>query len=488
MRRLLSCTAAAVLLLGVFTSLLPAASAAQRQSRSNRRPRAARAGVVIGWNAVPSILARIRAPKFPARDFPITDFGARAGGDFDNTEAIRKAIEACNRAGGGRVVVPAGVFMTGAVRLKSNVNLHVSEGATLKFFDDPAKFLPVVYTRWEGTELMNYSPFIYAFEQQNIAVTGKGTLDGGASDENWWKWARREGSQPAPASADVRRLREMGNSNVPVRERVFGAGHYLRPPFIEPYRCRNILIEGVTIVNSPFWEVHPTLSENVTVRGLNIRSHGPNNDGCDPESSKDVLIEDCIFDTGDDCIAIKSGRDDDGRRVGVASENIIVRNCTMKDGHGGVVIGSEISGDCRNVFVEDCKMDSPNLDRALRFKSNAIRGGVLENVFMRNVEVGRVSEAILTIDLLYDTGDKGPFKPVVRNVQIENVTSRSSPRVLWVVGFPGVVIDDIRFRNCTFRGVETAEVVNHAGSFSFENVTIEPAKKGRSINSPQASQ
>ena len=488
MRRLLNCTAAAVLLLGAFLSNMPAATAARPEIRSKQKPRVAGQQRAVGWDAVPAILARIRPPKFPARDFPITDFGARSGGDTDNTEAIRKAIEACNRAGGGRVVVPAGVFMTGAIHLQSNVNLHVSEGATLRFSTDPAKYLPAVYTRWEGTELMNYSPFIYAFEQQNIAVTGKGTLDGGASDDNWWKWAKRQGTQPAPASADVRRLREMGNSNVPVRGRVFGQGHFLRPTFIEPYRSRNILIEGVTIINSPFWEIHPVLSTNVTVRGLNIKSHGPNNDGCDPESSKDVLIEDCVFDTGDDCIAIKSGRDDDGRRVGVASENIIIRNCTMKDGHGGVVIGSEISGDCRNVFVEDCKMDSPNLDRALRFKSNAIRGGVLENVFMRNVEIGRVAEAVLTIDLLYDTGDKGPYKPIVRNVQIENVTSRSSPRVMWVVGFPGVTIEDIRFRNCTFRGVESAEVMNHAGSFRFENVTIEPAAKGRSLNSPPASQ
>jgi unsaturated rhamnogalacturonyl hydrolase len=482
MRRLHASTVALILLSGLF---LPPVTLAQARAKQKGRAAAARA---VGWESVPAILARIKPPTFPARDFPITNYGAAAGGTSDSTDAIRKAVEACNRAGGGRVVVPSGVFLTGAIRLLSNVNLHVSEGATLKFSTDPAKYLPVVYTRWEGTELMNYSPFIYAFEQQNIAITGKGTLDGSASDENWWKWARRQGSSPAPASADVRRLREMGNTGVPVSRRVFGAGHYLRPTFIEPYRCRNVLVEGVRIINSPFWEIHPTLSTNVTVRGVNIYSHGPNNDGCDPESSKDVLIEDCVFDTGDDCIAIKSGRDDDGRRVGVASENIIVRKSTMKDGHGGVVIGSEISGDCRNVFVEDCKMDSPNLDRALRFKSNAIRGGVLENVFMRNVEIGRVAEAVLTIDLLYDTGDKGPYKPVVRNVQIENVTSRSSPRVLWVVGFPGVVIDDIRFRNCTFRGVESSEVLNHAGSFSFENVTIEPAQKGRSLNSPQASQ
>jgi unsaturated rhamnogalacturonyl hydrolase len=259
----------------------------------------------------------------------------------------------------------------------------------------------------------------------------------------------------------------------------------LRNSFIQPYRSKNILIEGVRIINSPMWEIHPVLSANVTVRGVTIDTHGPNNDGCDPESSRDVLIEDCVFDTGDDCIAIKSGRDADGRRVNVPSENIIVRNCTMKDGHGGVVIGSEISGGCRNVFVENCRMDSPNLDRALRFKSNARRGGVIENVYMRDVTIGRVSVAVLTIDFLYDTGAKGSYRPVLRNVSLERVHSASSPRVMWVVGFPGVTIENVRFKDCIFRGVETAEVMNHAGSVSFTNVTIEPAQKGRSLNSPQ---
>ncbi|HZB43746.1 MAG TPA: glycoside hydrolase family 28 protein [Pyrinomonadaceae bacterium] len=482
--RLIHHTTFFIILCALLPSSLPLRAAAPQRRTARPTRNVARA---VGWETVPSILARIRPPRFPARDFGITDHGARGDGRTDNTDAIRKAIAAAHAAGGGRVVVPAGTFLTGAIHLKSNVNLHVSEGATLKFSTDPAKYLPLVYTRFEGTECMNYSPLIYAFEQENIAVTGRGTLDGSASDENWWRWARRgPNGQRSPAHEDIRRLREMGNTGVPVRERVFGPGYHLRNSFIQPYRSRNILVEGVEIINSPFWEIHPVLSQNVTVRGVRIDTHGPNNDGCDPESSRDVLIEDCVFDTGDDCIAIKSGRDDDGRRVNVPSENIIIRNSTMKDGHGGVVIGSEISGGARNVFVEDCKMDSPNLDRALRFKSNAIRGGVVENVFMRNVEVGRVSEAVLTIDLLYDTGDKGPHKPVVRNVLVENVTSRSSPRVMWIVGFPGVRIDNIRFVNCTFRGVETAEVMNHAGSFSFENVTIEPAKKGRSLNSPQA--
>ncbi|MBD0372695.1 MAG: glycoside hydrolase family 28 protein [Pyrinomonadaceae bacterium] len=473
---------AALLLLVLVQSYVPVSTAAPpaiQQQRGARRS-------LTGWASVPAILARIRPPRFPARDFRITDYGARAGGQADSTEAIRKAIDACNRAGGGRVVVPAGVFLTGAIHLKSNVNLHVSEGATLKFSTDPAKYLPAVFTRWEGTELMNYSPLIYAFEQENIAITGRGTLDGSASDENWWRWARRNGTDPAPAANDIRQLREMGNRGVPVRERVFGAGHYLRPPFIQPYRSRNILIENVRIINSPFWEIHPVLSSNITVRGVQIYSHGPNNDGCDPESSRDVLIEDYVFDTGDDCIAIKSGRDNDGRRVHVPSENIIVRNSTMKDGHGGVVIGSEISGDCRNVFVENCKMDSPNLDRALRFKSNALRGGTIENIFMRNVEIGRVAEAVLTVDFLYDTGAKGPFKPTLRNVEIEKVTSTASPRVMWIAGFPGAVIEDVRFIDCTFRGVEASEMMQYAGSVSFKNVNIEPARKGRSLNSPQA--
>jgi polygalacturonase len=471
-----------ILLLSISPSYYPVRAA---ETTTPQRPGAVKR--VAGWASVPAILARIRPPRFPARDFRITDYGAIAGAD--STEAIRKAIEACHAAGGGRVVIPQGVFLTGAIHLKSNVNLHVPEGATLKFSADPARYLPVVFTRFEGTECMNYSPLIYAFEQQNIAITGRGTLDGSASDENWWKWARRgEGGRPSLASEDTRRLRDLGNSGVAVANRIFGAGHYLRPLFIQPYRCRNILIEGIRIINSPFWEIHPVLSTNVTVRNLNVNTHGPNNDGCNPESSRDVLIEGCLFDTGDDCIAIKSGRDNDGRRVGVASENIIIRNCTMKDGHGGVVIGSEISGNCRNVFIENCNMDSPNLDRALRFKSNALRGGVIENVYMRNVEIGRVAEAVLTIDFLYDTGDKGPHRPVLRNVSVERVTSTSSPRVMWIVGFPGTVIEGVRFSECTFRGVEAAEVLVHAGSVSFNNVNIEPAKKGRSLNSPQSGQ
>ena len=439
------------------------------------------------WAEVPGILARITAPTFSNREFPITDFGAVADGKTDCTAAIQKAIAACHQAGGGHVTVEAaGVFLTGPIHLLSNVDLHVADGSTLRFITDPTRYLPAVFTRWEGVECYNYSPLIYALEQENIAVTGGGTLDGGASDANWWAWVHRGPDHAAPAAADARALNEMGDQGVPVAQRVFGAGHFLRPNFIQPYRCRNVLIEGVHIRRSPMWEVNPELCTNVIVRGVDIVSTGPNNDGCDPESSRDVLIEHCQFTTGDDCIAIKSGRNNDGRRVNAPSENIIVRQCTMNDGHGGVVIGSEVSGNCRNIFVEDCRMDSPHLDRALRLKSNARRGGVIENVFLRRVDIGQVAEAVLTVDFVYEEGARGPYHPVVRNVVLEDITSRASPRVMWVMGIAGGVIEGIRFVDCTFRGVHAAEVMQHAGLISFNHVTIEPAKMEPMLNSRPA--
>lgn len=442
--------------------------------------------IARGWDDYPRLLARIQAPTFPARDFPITRFGAVADGQSDATAAIAQAIAACAAAGGGRVVVPAGVFLTGPIVLRSNVNLHVSEGATLKFVTDPAKY-PLVFTRWEGIECMNYSPLIYAFEQENIALTGKGTLDGQATRDTWWDWKATFFKVPGEDKqrADARALIAMGEQGVPVEQRVFGPGHKLRPNFFQPYRCRNILVEDVKFIRSPMWEIHPVLSTNITVRGVSIDSHGPNNDGCDPESSQDILIENCVFDVGDDCIAIKSGKNNDGRRVNVASENIVVRNCTMKDGHGGVVLGSECSGHIRNVFVENCTMDSPNLDRMLRFKNNAVRGGILENVFARNIKVGTVGEAILTIDLLYEEGAKGSYKPVVRNIQVDHVTATAAPRVMYVASFPGAVIDGITFSNCVFKGIESTEVLATSGTVQFTNVVIEPKVKPASLSTRQ---
>jgi polygalacturonase len=435
-----------------------------------------------GWETVPQILARIRAPSFPDRDFPITRYGAVADGRTDATNAFRQAIDACHRAGGGRVVVPAGQFFTGAIHLRSNVNLHVSEGATILFSTNPADY-PIVFTRWEGVELMNYSPLIYAFEQQNIAITGTGTLDGQAAADNWWpwkgRWKGRDEWERGPTQHAARaRLFQMAEDGVPVERRVFGDGDYLRPQFIQPYRCNNVLIEGVTVLRSPMWQVNPVLCNNVTVRNLRIVSHGPNNDGCNPESCRDVLIEGTYFDTGDDCIAIKSGRNADGRRLNTPTENVVIRGCHMKDGHGGVVFGSEISGGVRNVYAEDCIMDSPNLERAVRFKTNSIRGGFFENIYVRNIDIPQVREAVLKINFHYEEGDAGPFKPQVRNVELRNITSHGSRYAMLLRGFDHTPIRGVRLIDCRFNNVRDGNVVEHVEQIELQNVAI----NGRPVN------
>jgi polygalacturonase len=426
-----------------------------------------------GWDMVPEILGRIVPPTFQARDFDVTRYGARDDGRTDCTGAFRQAVDDCHRAGGGRVVVPAGRYLTGPIHLRSNVNLHVTKEATLTFAQDPRAYLPAVFTRWEGMEMMGYSPLVYAFEQDNVAITGEGTLDGQADADHWWPWkgSGRNASLPNQTAAR-RRLMEMVEGGVSVARRVIAEGSYLRPQFIQPYRCRNVLIEGVTIVNSPMWEIHPVLCRNVTVRGVTIMSHGPNNDGCNPESCRDVLIERCLFDTGDDCIAIKSGRNADGRRLATPTEYVVIRDCRMKDGHGGVTIGSEISGGVRWVFAERCEMDSPNLDRALRFKNNAARGGLLEHIYMRDVTVGRIADAVLSIDFYYEEGPRGAYVPVVRDVEMRNVTSRKSEYGIYVRAFERSTIEDVRLVHCRFDGVAKGNVAEHVRGLVLDDVKV----------------
>jgi polygalacturonase len=432
-----------------------------------------------GWEEVPRILARIKPPVFASRQFDVTRQGAVGDGKTDCTAAIARAIDECNGSGGGSVVIPPGVFFTGPIHLKSNVNLHVSAGAVLRFTQDTSRYLPLVYSRWEGVECMNYSACIYADGQENIAVTGEGTLDGQADCEHWWPWKGRTncGWRDGMVNQEKGRnlLFEMGAKDTPVSERKLGEGYFLRPNLIQFCHSRNILIEGLTMQNSPMFEVNPVLCTNVTVRGIKVVSHGPNNDGCDPDSCTDVLIENCSFDTGDDCIAIKAGRNRDGRRVGVPSQNVIIRNCDMKDGHGALTIGSEMSGNVRNVFVENCRLDSPNLNEALRFKTNAMRGGTIEHIYFRNIAIGQVSDAVLQIDFQYEEGEKGPERPLVRDIDIRNVTCRKSKYALQLRGFASAPIRDVRLANCTFDQVAQTNVVEHVEGLKLARVKISRA-------------
>ncbi|MGE5797667.1 MAG: glycoside hydrolase family 28 protein [Ignavibacteria bacterium] len=429
-----------------------------------------------GWKQLHSIIKNINPPSFPEKEFNITSYGAAGDGKTDCTNAFKSAIEDCAKNGGGKVIVTKGIFLTGAVYLKSNVNLHLLEGAVIKFSADPEKYLPAVFTRWEGVECMNYSPLIYAYEQENIAVTGKGILDGQGSSENWWSWKGKSDSgwkKGMPRQNEDRdTLFKMAENNVPPEKRIFGGGHYLRPNFIQPYKCKNVLIEGVTFKDSPMWFIHPVLSQNVSILNITVEGLGPNNDGCNPESSKDVLIKNCRFNTGDDCIAIKSGRNNDGRRLNVPSENIIIQNCMMKEGHGGVVIGSEISGGVKNVFAEECEMDSPNLERALRKKTNSIRGGTIENIFMRNIKVGEVSEAVIKVDFFYEEGDKGEFTPVVKGIFVENLTSGKSEYAIWMKAYERSPVSDIELKNCTFKNAEKENVLVNVRNLKVDSVFV----------------
>lgn len=428
-----------------------------------------------------AIVAAIKQPVFPDKTFLITDYGAVEG---DSTalyhESINNAILACHNAGGGKVVVPQGTFYTGPITLLSNVNLHIEKGATLKFSTNPADYFPAVLSRWEGIDCYNAHPLIYAYQAENIALTGEGTLDGQGSKTNWWymKGGRHtvEGMPDQITSGGRARLFGAAENGIPVEERIMTPADALRPPFVSFMNCTSALIEGVYITNSPFWVIHPIFCQDLIVRGVRINSHGPNNDGCDPESCKNVLIENCVFDTGDDCIAIKSGRNNDGRKWNIPSENIVVRRCQMKDGHGGVVVGSEISGGYRNLYVEDCEMDSPNLDRVVRIKTNACRGGVIENLFVRNVRVNECNEAVMRINLLYEPNEdcNAAFPPVVRNVYLSNVTSQKSKYGIIIDGFEDKAnVYNIHVTDCEFNNVSKG---NTRISGMTENICLDNLK------------
>ena len=426
----------------------------------------------------------IQMPKLNDRLFLITSFGAKTTATAaQNQKAINRVISLVSKKGGGKVVIPKGTWNTGAIKLKSGVNLVLEEGAVLHFVFD-TNLYPLVRTSWEGLACWNYSPCIYAYKATDIAVTGKGTIDGGGNMETWWpmcghsKFNYKEGiTKEAQCLGSRAKLLKQAEDGVSFDERKFGKGQGLRPQLVNFVRCERILIKDVKLINSPFWVIHPLLSKNITVDGVNVWNEGPNGDGCDPEACENVLIQNCIFHTGDDCIAIKSGRNNDGRLWNQPSRNIIIRNCEMQDGHGGVVIGSEISGGCENVYAENCVMDSPNLDRILRIKTNNCRGGIIQNINMRKITVGQCKEAVVKINLDYEPKEvcyRG-FTPTVRNVSVEDVTCKKSNYGVLFIGYQDkAAISDIHIKNCQFDGVQKqpVKIVGKTENVKFENLYI----------------
>jgi polygalacturonase len=425
---------------------------------------------------------QIKKTSFPKRDFSIADYGAKPDTpEAPCHDAINRAILECSQAGGGRVIVPKGTYHCGPITLKSNVNLHLEDGATLKFVADQSLYFPAVLTRWEGIDCYNAHPLIYANGETNIAITGKGVIDG-QGPELWWamcgspRYGWKEGMR-AQRNGGRERLLMYGETGTPLYLRQMTPEDGMRPQLINLYACNTILIEDVELLNSPFWVIHPLFCESLTVKGVKVYNRGPNGDGCDPESCKNVLIDGCTFDTGDDCIAIKSGRNMDGRRWNIPSENIIVRNCQMVNGHGGVVVGSEISGGYRNLFVENCKMDSPELERVIRIKTSTCRGGLIENIFVRDITVGQCKEAVLRINLQYENREKCQrgFIPTVRNVHLKNITCQKSECGVRIIGLDNddSHVYDISVEDSQFNGVEHAKNdINGAKDVKFSNLYI----------------
>jgi len=415
------------------------------------------------WAMADEIVASLDPVTFPDITYNIKDFGAVADGKTGNKEAFEKAVTTCSENGGGKIIVPKGnYYMDGPLVFKSNVNIELKEGAILNFSHDEKDYLPAVLVRWEGTEVYNYSPLIYAYKARNIALTGKGTVNGNGS-KNFSDWKTLQ-------KPDKKKLRKMGQDLTPVYERVFGEGHKLRPSLFQPYGCTNVRLEGVTLLDSPFWVIHPTFCDNVIIRGVTVDSYNTNNDGADPESCTNVLIEDCDFRTGDDSIAIKAGRDNDAWRIGRPTENVVIRSCNFFSKINGVCIGSEMSGGVRNVFIENINM--PQSSNAIYFKANLDRGGYIENVYVRNIKTDTVRNAFIRFEPNYKN-QKSSFNPTIfNNFTIEDVSCNHNEEVgIYLAG----IREDYPIKNITIKNVNIKEtpvpyVMKNAENIKFLNV------------------
>lgn len=419
-----------------------------------------------------TILARIRPPVFPDRFFEVT-----TPESSDARPVIQQAIDDCHAAGGGTVRIAAGEYLCdGPLRLKSNVNLHLANGAVVRFGINPEQYAPLVKVRWEGTVCYNYSPLIYAYRQQNIAITGQGVFDGQAH-LFWHAWKR--GNDGNNQDKDKPVLRQMGAERVPESKRIFGNGfhdangdgqndgdgqpHFLRPDLLQLYECENILLEGFQAQGSPFWTIHPVFCKNVTIRSLCIGRGVTNDDGIDPDSCQDVLIENCTIHTDDDPIAIKAGRDQDAwNRPG--SRNIVVRNCTVSSKVGnGFCIGSEMSGGVENVFVQNyCVLAT---DNGINFKCNLDRGGYIRNVHLQNIEIDSCARYGILFQMDYHSYRGGNFPPDFRRFRLRDITIQQAGKTgIRITGVESQPVRDVRMKNVRVASAPQATEIKFAKS------------------------
>ncbi|HPN96132.1 MAG TPA: glycoside hydrolase family 28 protein [Candidatus Moranbacteria bacterium] len=416
---------------------------------------------------VPFSMPDLKEPAFPNLICNIRDYGAIDNDEGLSTNSITKAIDDCHQKGGGKVVIPAGKWKSGAIHLKSNINFHLEEGAEIVFSTDFNDYLPVVFTRFQGMEMYGFSPLIYALNCQNIALTGKGKLTG--NGDFWWTWAQKDSVE---SREERQRLFEMASSGVPTEKRIFGTEKSgLRPSFIQFVNSKNILIEDLSIGDGPMWTIHPVYSENIIIRKIKVDTYSANTDGIVIDSSRNVVIENSSFSTGDDVIAIKSGLEEDGFRVNRPSENIIVKNCYFQKGHGAIAIGSEMSGGVRNVFVHDSIFS--NTDNGIRIKSAKSRGGFIENVWVEDIKMENITNEIAIIDLSYNSKLKSSIdrEPEIRNINIKNIEASGYQRTLKVDGLLEGVMENINFSNLKILSKDGI-YLSKAKNINFENITL----------------
>ena len=444
-------------------------------------------------------------PTFPSNTCNIEDFGAVehdtpvSANITANTNAFKAAIEHCANLGGGQVVVPGGDYFTGPIELKSNINLHVSDGGRIHFTENPNAYLPVTLARFEGLELMNFRPLISANGVENIGITGSGdaVIDGRYS-HGWDDWFSKESSAKT-------HLESLSDSHTRARDRIFGGivangdsdkVSWLRPHMFQVINTKNIVVKDIQLENSPMYFINPILCQNLNIENITITGHGHNNDGIDPGSCEYIYIRNSTLDTGDDNIAVKSGADEDGRRIGHATNSVVIENMDMADGHGAVVLGSEIAAGVRNVYAQNIKAGvtegghTPESENLLRIKSNSQRGGVIERIYVRNTDpahyyIGQLSQSALRINKLYsnDGSDTdGDYPPVVRNVTLEDVHIDRVDNVLYLRELPNdpdpgfkSEVWNIQFKNSTIDHVDSSKEcdVNSDKGWTLTNVTIE---------------
>ena len=453
------------------------------------------------YEALPFDMPVVQRPSFPDYQVDIRDFGAKADGETLNTEAINNAIKAVSEKGGGKVVIPEGLWLTGPVVLQNNVNLHVEKNALVLFSGD-ADLYPLVRTSFEGLDMLRCQSPISAMNAENIAITGHGVLDG--SGDSWrpvkrnkmtdgqWKsllksggvvdefgkvWYPNEGALKASILTGSKEKREISDSEWE------GMKRWLRPVLLSIVKSKRVLLEGVTFRNSPSWCLHPLSCEDLTLNGVKVFNpwYSQNGDALDVESCKNVVVTNSLFDAGDDAICIKSGKDADGRRRGEPCENVLVKNNTVLHGHGGFVVGSEMSGGVRNVYVADCTFIGT--DVGLRFKSTRGRGGVVENVYVDNINMINIPGDALIADLYYAVKD-APGAPVpavteetpsFKNIHISNISCKGAGRAMFLNGLPEMPIENFSVRNMRITDAQKGAFINKVAGVTLENIEIETA-------------